>query len=215
MMDGDRIQLQRSPCEVKEASPRIITQSCLMNSNAELPHEVTDQAQVSPQDSRPDSLLIPSLTSLLLTSSQALTLPQPHLTLSNLLPGQAQGSLRSLRRAPPGSAKLKHHFLTLDRQLCNGPAPFLHLTDVDSIIIRGDILHCEAAVGALLLDVVLLALLQLGLLLEPSCLCPRSRHFALEGGRFLLPHLQILQFGLEGYGGLLREQKQKGEMSLS
>lgn len=95
-------------------------------------------------------------------------------------------------------------FLTLDRQLCDGPAALLHLTDVNSIIIRGDILDSEPAVGALLLDVVLLALLELGLLLEPSCLCPRNGHFTLEGGRFLLPHFKILQFCLEGYGGFLR-----------
>lgn len=87
----------------------------------------------------------------------------------------------------------------MDRQLCDGPAPFFHLTDIDSVIICGDVLDSEPAIGALLFDVVFLALPEFGFLLEPSCLCTRNRHFALEGGRFLLPHFKILQFLLEGY----------------
>lgn len=106
---------------MEEASPKEIAQSCLMNSNAELPHEVTDQAQVSPQDANSDSLLIllldhSALSSVLIpqpfTSSQALTLSQPHVALSNPLPGQAQGSPRkALPPFPPESSTWLSHSL--------------------------------------------------------------------------------------------------------
>lgn len=97
----------------------------------------------------------------------------------------------------------------MDRQLCNGPAPFFHLTDIDSIIICSDILDGEPAVRALFLDVVFLALPEFGFLLEPSRLRTRNRYLALEGGGFLLPNFKILQFFLEGYRGFFRELKRE------
>lgn len=97
----------------------------------------------------------------------------------------------------------------MDRQLCNGPAPFFHLTDIDGIIICSDVLDGEPAVCALFLDVVFLALPEFGFLLEPSCLRTRNRYLALEGGRFLLPNFKILQFFLEGYRGFFRELKKE------
>lgn len=87
--------------------------------------------------------------------------------------------------------------LTLDGQFCNGPAPFFHLADIDSIVVRGDVLNGEPAVRSLFFDVVLLALLEFGLLLEPGGLRAWNRHLALERGRLFLLNFNILQLCLE------------------
>lgn len=112
-----------------------------------------------------------------------------------------------------GPSEIAMLFLTLDRQFCNGPAPFFHLADVDSIVICSDVLDCEPAICALFFYVVFLALPEFGFLLEPRCLRTGNRHFTLEGGRFLLPDFKILQFFLEGYWwfyrGLKRKKKQE------
>lgn len=79
----------------------------------------------------------------------------------------------------------------------HGATAFLHLTDIDGIIVGGDIVNSEAAQGTLHIHAVLGAFLQTGLLHKPASLCVRHWYLTLQSCRFLFLHLNILQLPLE------------------
>ncbi len=106
-------------------------------------------------------------------------------------PGYSSSFWQPILEQPPLRAFTQHC------KFGHSAAAFLHLTDVHSIIIGGDIVNSEAAQGPFHIHAVLGIVLQTGLLHKPAGLCVRHWHLTLQSCGFLFLHLNILQLLFE------------------